>query len=156
VTLPHRGRPRQDAWLRELFEYLSDPAVPRGIEQIAAAMRARSTGTVTKPRVRAGLKALRALGRIDGDGIVIQPELLPAYLFLDVPTRAAGRVNRFVATLRPEAIYRVRAVQLSCNMLIELQVFDLDGLHVLCERARSEGADRASGVLRTRAGRRAA
>jgi hypothetical protein len=139
-----------------LFEYLSDPAASRKIDDIATAMRERRAGVVTKARVRAGLKALRALGRIDVDGLVIQPELLPAYLFLDVPTRANAKVNRFVATLRPEAIHRVRAVQVSCNLLIELRVFDLDGLHVLCERARSEGADRASGVLRAPAGIHAA
>lgn len=131
---------RQDGWLRQIYEYLQVHRNEPGAEQIAKALGA------TEPRVRAGLKQLKTLGYVDGTRI-IQEELLPAFLFLRVPERQRVRLDRFVASLHPEARHRVRAVQFQCDVLVQLRVFDLNALHFLCERARRHGADSASGIV---------
>ena len=140
VTLPRRGRPREDGWLRQVYEYLQAHRNEPRADQIAADMGA------TEPRVRAALKQLKKLGYVDGSKI-IQEELLPAYLFLRVPARSMSRVDRFVASLRPLARHEVHGVQFSCDVLVQLRVFDMNAVHFLCERARREGADSASGVV---------
>lgn len=137
--------------MRAAYEYVQDSGRAPTAPVVIRALRDRFV--VTEPQVRAALKKLVNLGWLSKDrrsGVyrVLQPELLPAHLFLTVPERNWPRVAKFIRKLGRRVEQRnVDAVQMRCDLLLNLGVFDRDSLFLLCDEARRNGADEASALL---------
>ncbi len=136
--------------MRAAYEDIRDSGRPPTAPAVIRAVRNRFA--VTEPQVRGALKKLVSLGWISKDPRsgayrILQPELLPAHLFLAVPERSWPRVTKFIRALGRVEQRRVEAVQMRCDLLVSLGVFDRDSLFLLCEEARRNGADEASAIL---------
>ena len=142
--------------MRAAYEFVMSAPQPPSGQRVVDAVRLRFS--VTDPQVRTALRKLGDLGWLakDSSGVyrIQQLELLPAHLFLRVAERNWPQVSKFIGELGHGVEQRrVDAVQMDCDLLVSLRVFDRDSLFLLCEEARRSGADDASAVLEKTAGR---
>jgi DNA-binding Lrp family transcriptional regulator len=135
-----RGRPSDERGLRQLMDFLK--------EQPGASARAIARALGWKPAtVQSRLRQLQQRGRIDRANRVIQPDLWPAYLLLDVPRDRMAAVESALRREDPNArALPVTALNLECNLMVETLVLDLRSVVQLSRRCLTAGAVSARAV----------
>jgi hypothetical protein len=136
-VIEHRGRPANERDLAAIKELLRDrPGVSD--TELARVLTSQSR-RFTRSMVNSRLRTLRTRGLIDARNVLIQPDLWPAYLLLEVPKGRARAVREAIGSHPERATHhQVVGLELECNLLVATSASDLnavDALRLRCLRA---------------------
>jgi len=129
-----------------VLDYAADHPLARN-EQIASAVSVRLGEKVTALMVKKRLEQLRRRGRVEGR-TVVQRELWPVYLLVDVPS---PKLEQVAAAIRLHAdspeLVEVKGVDVNCQLLVLTRVLDDMALDALRRHCTNAGAWQARALI---------
>lgn len=147
MPLQRRGRPANEHDLAAVREYLR--AHPGATDTEIAKAMTTPTRRFTRAMANSRLSTLRGRGVVDHRNSVIQEELWPAFLLLDVP-RSKEPAVRAALSQHPEDLTQFPALglELECNFVVTTVVSDVRAVDALRMRCLRAGAVKARAVMR--------